>query len=295
MDDLELPRPPAASAAEPAYDLRRATGVAAPLVFASPHSGRLYPDSMMAASVLGAQAIRRSEDAWVDALLEGAETLGVSLLSARFARAYLDLNREPYELDPAMFEGEPPPFALAQTPRVAAGLGSIARVVGEGQEIYGSKLPFSEARARIEAVHRPYHEALAALLAEVRAAFGRVALIDWHSMPSAASRPTRRGRGADVVLGDRFGASCAPALTAVVERELRRLGYEVARNTPYAGGYTTELYGRPGEGVHVLQVEINRALYLDEASVRPSSGFAKLKADLRQLTAVLAERWREAI
>ena len=194
-----------------------------------------------------------------------------------------------------MFEGDPPPFALAQTPRVAAGLGSIARVVGEGQEIYGGKLPFSEARERIEAVHRPYHETLAALLAQGRTAFGRVALIDWHSMPSAATRPTRSGRAADMVLGDRFGASCAPALTALMERELRRLGYQVARNAPYAGGYTTEFYGQPAGGVHVLQVEINRALYLDEANVRPSSGFAKLKQDLRQVSAGLAERWREAI
>ena len=159
-------------------------------MFASPHSGRLYPQDLMAASALGAHAIRRSEDAWVDALLEGVEALGVSVLSARFARAYLDVNREPYELDAAMFEDEPPPFALSRTPRVAAGLGSIAKVVGEGQEIYARKLSFSEASGRIEAVHRPYHAALGALLDEMKAAFGRVALIDWHSMPSAAVRPT---------------------------------------------------------------------------------------------------------
>jgi N-formylglutamate amidohydrolase len=178
---------------------------------------------------------------------------------------------------------------------VAAGLGSIARVVGEGQEIYGRKLSFQEAGSRIETVHRPYHRMLAELLDEGRRAFGRVALVDWHSMPSAATRSNRRGRGVDVVLGDRFGASCAPALTALVERELRKLGYEVARNTPYAGGYTTEVYGAPAEGVHALQVEINRALYLDEAEVRPSAGFAKLQKDLRQLSTVLAERWREVI
>jgi N-formylglutamate amidohydrolase len=295
MDDMDLPRPPAATAAEPAFELRRASGRGSPLVFASPHSGRLYPDSMMAVAILGAPAIRRSEDALVDTLLDGVETLGVSLLSARFARAYLDVNREAYELDPSMFEDEPPPFALAQTARVAAGLGSIARVVAEGQEIYGRKLSFADARERIERVHRPYHRALADLLAEGRAEWGRVALLDWHSMPSAAARPSRRGRRLDMVLGDRFGASCGPALTALVETELRKLGYEVGRNTPYAGGYTTEHYGAPDEGVHVLQVEINRALYLDEASVRPSLGFARLQADLRQLSAALARRWREAI
>ena len=194
-----------------------------------------------------------------------------------------------------MFEGEPPPFALAQTPRVAAGLGSIARVVSDGQEIYGRKLSFAEARDRIEAVHRPYHRALTGLLDEARSEFGRVALIDWHSMPSAAARPGRRGRSADVVLGDRFGASCAPALTDLAERELRKLGFEVVRNAPYAGGYTTEVYGAPANNVHALQVEINRGLYLDEADVRPSSGFAKLRTDLSLFCAALAERWREAI
>lgn len=295
MDDLDLTRAPAVSSAEPAFELRQAEGEATPVVFASPHSGRLYPADMMAASRLGAQAIRRSEDAWVDTLLEGVERHGIHVLSARFARAYLDVNREPYELDPAMFEGDPPPFALTQTPRVAAGLGAIARVVAQGQEIYGRKLEFSEAQARIDAVHRPYHIALSALLAQTQAQFGRAALIDWHSMPSAAARPSRSGRAADFVLGDRFGASCSAALTAFVERELRRLGYEVARNAPYAGGYTTEVYGDPGRGVHVLQVEINRALYLDEAAVAPSAAFAKLQGDLRQLSVILATRWREAV
>jgi N-formylglutamate amidohydrolase len=295
MDDIDLTRPPPAAIAEPAFDLRRPAGVATPLVFASPHSGRLYPRDLMEASALGAHAIRRSEDAWVDALLEGAEDLGVHVLSARFARAYLDVNREPSELDAAMFEDEPPPFALSRTPRVAAGLGAIARVVAEGQEIYARKLSFSEASGRIETVHRPYHAALGALLHELRSTFGCVALVDWHSMPSAAARDLRRGRSADVVLGDRFGASCAPGLTSLAEAELRRLGYQVARNAPYAGGYTTELYGEPAAATHVLQVEINRALYLDEAQVRPSSGFARLRADLQAFSAVLASRWREEV
>ncbi|WP_174300338.1 N-formylglutamate amidohydrolase [Caulobacter sp. S45] len=295
MDDLDLPRAPPVQPAEPAFNLRRALGAATPLVFASPHSGRLYPAELMAASVLSAKAIRRSEDALVDLLLEGADTLGVNMLMARFARAYLDVNREPYELDPAMFEDELPPFARGRTPKVAAGLGAIARVVAEGQEIYGRKLSFAEACERIEAVHKPYHAALSALLREVRADFGRVALVDWHSMPSAAGRSTSRGRTADFVLGDRFGASCTAPLTALVERELRAMGYEVARNAPYAGGYTTELYGDPLAAFHVLQVEINRALYLDEATLAPSAGFDRVRLNLRRLTAVLAERWREVI
>ena len=295
MDDLDLPRPSPVDLAEPAFELRRACGAAAPLVFASPHSGRLYPDDLMAASVLSAQAIRRSEDALVDMLIESAETLGVEVLTARFARAYLDVNREPYELDPAMFEDDLPAFARGRTPKVAAGLGAIARVVAEGQEIYGRKLSFAEACGRIEAVHKPYHSALQALLHEVRSRFGRVALVDWHSMPSAAGRSASRVRTADFVLGDRFGASCAAPVTALVEHELRAMGYEVARNAPYAGGYTTELYGDPAAALHVLQVEINRALYLDEAALRPGPSFHRVRADLRRLTAVLAERWREII
>ena len=291
MDDLDLARAGNPAPAEPAVDVRRPTGPATPLVFASPHSGRLYPDEMMAASSLSASAIRRSEDALVDGLVEGAADLGVTLISARYARAYMDVNRDPYELDPAMFEDELPAFARGRSPRVAAGLGAIARVVGDGQEIYDRKLSFAEARGRIEGVHQPYHQALAGLLAAAKARFGRVALIDWHSMPSAAARPTRQGRTPDFVLGDRFGVSCAPRLTALVERELKGLGYEVARNTPYAGGYTTEFYGDPGHDVHVLQVEINRALYLDEAALKPNPGFPKLKADLTQLFAALLRHW----
>ncbi len=295
MDDLDLPRSRSAPATDAAFELRRLEPAATPLVFASPHSGRLYPAELMAASALGAQAIRRSEDALVDLLLEDAETLGVAVLTARFARAYLDVNREPYELDPAMFEDELPAFARSRTPKVAAGLGAIARVVGEGQDIYARKLSFAEACTRIEAVHKPYHAALGGLLREVSSAFGRVALLDWHSMPSAAARTTARSRTADFILGDRFGASCAAPLAALVERELRQMGYEVTRNAPYAGGYTTELYGRPAVGVHVLQIEINRGLYLDEPAVKAGPGFERLRSDLRRLTATLAERWREAI
>jgi N-formylglutamate amidohydrolase len=280
---------------EAAFELRPAIGAPAPIVFSSPHSGRLYPHDMMAASALGAEAIRRSEDVLVDALLEAAPGHGVALVCARFARAYVDLNRDANELDPTMYEDELPSSVKAATARVAAGLGAIARVVGEGQEIYARKLRFSEASRRIETVHHPYHQALGALVEQVRGQFGRVALIDWHSMPSMAARPSRRARGADMVLGDRFGASCGGELTALLERELRRLGYEVARNAPYAGGYTTQRYGSPGLGVHALQVEINRGLYLDEATLQPTAGFARLREDLGRLAEALSLRWREAI
>jgi N-formylglutamate amidohydrolase len=285
--------PVSSSAYAPAFDIRRAGPEGAPpptpLVFASPHSGRLYPDDMMAAAALDAHAIRRSEDALVDDLIGAAPGLGAAVISARFARAYIDLNREPFELDPGMFADELPDFARARTARVAAGLGSIARIVSEGQEIYARKLMFVEAQRRIEGTHRPYHLALERLVAEAKAAHGFAILIDWHSMPSAAARAGGRDRAADFVLGDRFGAACAGLLTQRAEQELEAFGYRVTRNTPYAGGYTTEHYGRPSRRVHALQIEMNRSLYLDEATLEPTTGFARLQQDLEALTRTLAQ------
>lgn len=275
--------------ARPAFELRRPLSGSTAIVFASPHSGRCYPDEMMAAAALDAQAIRRSEDAFVDGLIGSAPDHGVSLLSAYYARAYIDMNREAFELDPSMFADELPEFARSRTARVAAGLGAIAKVVSEGQEIYARKLTFAEACARIDGAHRPYHRALRDLLTEARAAHGYAILIDWHSMPAAAARAAGRSQGpSDMVLGDRFGAACSEALTARVEAALEGMGYRVARNAPYAGGYTTEHYGRPQTGVHALQIEINRGLYLDEANLAPHGGFARLQADLDRLTADLA-------
>jgi N-formylglutamate amidohydrolase len=243
---------------------------------------------MMSAAALDAHAIRRSEDVLVDDLIAAAQPLGATVLAARFARAYIDVNREPFELDPAMFVDELPDFARARTARVAAGLGAIARVVSEGQEIYARKLTFAEARARIDRAHRPYHAALERLIGEAHAAHGYAILVDWHSMPSAAAR-AGRDRACDVVLGDRFGAACAGVLTQSVERQLEAMGYRVARNSPYAGGYTTEHYGRPARRTHALQIEINRAIYLDETTLEPTRGFERLKADLETLTRTLAQ------
>ena len=281
-------------ALEPAFDVWRTGGApATPLVFASPHSGRLYPREMMAATALDAAAIRGSEDIFVDELIAAAPLAGASLIAARYARAYVDVNREAYELDPAMFDEVLPEFARGRSARVAAGLGSIARVVSDGQEIYARKLSFAEAKARIETAHRPYHAALAELVAEAVAAHGFAILIDWHSMPAAAARMAGRGRGCDMVLGDRFGSSCAPLVTATVERELLALGYQVARNAPYAGGYTTEHYGRPARRIHALQVEINRALYVQEKALARTEGFERLRADLESLVRRLADfDWR---
>jgi len=264
------------------------------LVFASPHSGRVYPARLMAASRLDAQTIRRSEDAHVDALIAAAPAHGASVIAARMARVWLDVNREPWELDPAMFEDELPAYARARTARVAAGLGAIARIVCEGEEIYRGKLTFAEAKSRVESVHQPYHDALAALVTRTRRRLGAAVLIDWHSMPSAAIRQGTGAVGCDVVLGDRFGGACAPALSRLVEMSLQALGYRVARNAPYAGGYTTEHYGRPARKVHALQIEINRAIYMDEDSLAPNAGFARLKTDLETLFRDLARvDWAE--
>ena len=269
------------------FRLVRPAAPATPLICASPHSGRIYPAAMLAASQLDRRAIRRSEDALVDQLIAGAPAHGHTLIAAEFARAYIDVNREPWELDPAMFEDELPSFARARTARVAAGLGAIARIVCEGQEIYARKLTFAEAESRVRQVHQPYHAALAALVGEMKARLGLAILIDWHSMPAAAALG-RGGEACDIVLGDRFGAACSPHVTAFVERTLGSLGYRVARNAPYAGGYTTEHYGRPGRKIHALQVELSRALYFDEAELAPTAGFEQLGADLARLFAALA-------
>jgi N-formylglutamate amidohydrolase len=280
------------------FEVRREAQLRTPLVYASPHSGRIYPDALREASSLDDHAIRRSEDAFVDRLIEPAAAHGAALVLCRTARVYLDVNREAWELDPAMFEGRLPAYARSQSARVAAGLGSIAKVVGEGQEVYARKLSFEEAKARIEAVHRPYHRALASLVAEARRRFGVAVLIDWHSMPSAAARSElQRGRPRpDVVLGDRHGGACGRALISAVRTGLEAMGYTVALNTPYAGGYTTQTYGRPAGGVHALQVEIDRSIYLDEARLEPNAGFERLGRDLDALSQALAATpWAQAL
>ena len=292
MDAGELPAAPVPVTMEPPFELRRGerpgSDRPSPLVFASPHSGRVYPSDMGASARLGETAIRSSEDALVDQLIEAAPRHGCAVLLARYGRAYVDVNREPYELDAAMFEDDLPDFARARTARVAAGLGSIARLVAEGREIYDRKLTFAEAAGRIETVHRPYHQTLRRVLDEARAANGAAILVDWHSMPAAAGRGGAGRRQVDMVLGDRFGSTCSPALTDTVERSLVGMGYVVSRNAPYAGGYTTEAYGRPIEGIHALQIEISRSLYLDEGSLSPKPGFSRLAGDLERVFEALA-------
>lgn len=266
-----------------------------PLVFASPHSGCEYPADFIAASQLDPQSLRRSEDSFVDELFAAAVKHGAPLLAARFPRAFVDPNREAYELDPGMFAGPLPPAANVRSPRVAAGLGTIAKVVATGADIYAVKLPVSEIERRIGTFYRPYHRRLAALVEAARAAFGWSLLVDCHSMPSIGG-PGDRDVGlsrVDVVLGDCYGASCAPLIMQVAEEAFRALGYRVVRNTPYAGGFTTRHYGQPRRGSHALQIELNRSLYMDEVRHVKVPGFDRLAADLEAVVAALAELSRD--
>ena len=264
---------------------------AVPLVFASPHSGTEYPEAFVKASNLDLLMLRRSEDSFVDELFADAPSHGAPLLRAHFPRAFIDPNREPFELDPAMFEDTLPAYANTQSSRVAAGLGTIARVVSTGQEIYIGKLRFADAADRINNYYRPYHCALADLVEATRKRFGHGVLVDCHSMPSVGGPmdPDAGRRRADFVLGDCFGQSCDNAVTDTVERALRGLGYHVVRNKPFAGGFTTRSYGKPRDGVHALQIEINRALYMDERLIERSAGFERVREEMSAVVAALAE------
>lgn len=262
----------------------------APVVFASPHSGRDYPEEFVATARLDALGLRRSEDSFVDELFADAPRLGAPLIAARFPRAFCDANREAWELDPAMFADALPDWVNTTSPRVGAGLGTIARVVATGESIYRAKLPFAEAERRVRDYWQPYHDALSNLLGETRRQFGACLLVDCHSMP-ASGGGSRTGAGpADIVLGDAYGTSCAPAITRLVEQELSQIGYIVRRNDPYAGGYITRHYGRPREHIHALQIEIARPLYMDETRIVPSQRFATMRRHIAALVGTLAAR-----
>src|SRR6478752_2403150 len=267
---------------DPPFEILEPAEWRGPVVFNSPHSGSIYPRAFLTASRLEIASLRRSEDSFVDELSLGVVRRGYPLMRAHFPRCYVDVNREPYELDPRMFEGRLPSFANTRSMRVAGGLGTVARVVGDSQEIYDQRIPVDDALRRIEALYKPYHRALRRLVTRVHRNFGTVVLLDCHSMPSAGGSRDERPR-ADFVLGDRYGTSCSPGITDVVETTLAELGYSVSRNKPYAGGFITEHYGNPPAGVHTLQLEINRALYMDERRYERSEHFDRLANDLNAL------------
>jgi N-formylglutamate deformylase len=267
---------------DPPFEVLEPAEYSGPVVFNSPHSGRLYPRAFLASSRLDLTTLRRSEDSFVDELASGVVARGYPLMRAHFPRCYVDVNREPYELDPRMFDGRLPSFANTRSMRVAGGLGTVARVVGDAQEIYDQRISVDDALQRIESLYKPYHRTLRKVFTQLQRDFGAAILIDCHSMPSASSTRDERPR-ADIVLGDRYGTSCVPIVSEVIEETLRGYGYQVSRNKPYAGGFITEHYGNPAVGLHAIQLEINRALYMDERHYQPIASFRRVASDLEEL------------
>ena len=268
-----------------------------PLVLASPHSGRDYPPAFLRHAHLAKSALRMSEDAFVDTLFAAAPDRGAPLITALFPRTFVDANREPLELDPAMFSDRLPWPVNRNSPRVRGGLGVIARVGANGAPIYDRRLPVAEARERIRQHYFPYHRALRQLVHDTRQRFGHVILLDCHSMPSQAVArlsvtigrvSNEPARPIDFVLGDCHGASCTSDITDSAEEVLTDLGYTVARNSPYAGGFTTRHYGHPERGIHALQIEVNRALYMDEATLERHAGADRLAEELGEAIAHIA-------
>src|ERR1700730_3844513 len=260
----------------------------APIIFNSPHSGSVYPPEFLDASRIDLVALRRSEDSFMDELIGGLSGGGFPTVSVNFPRSYVDVNREPYELDPRMFAGRLPSFANTRSMRVAGGLGTVARVVGDAHEIYDQRIPVDDALQRIEGLYKPYHRALRRLITALHRDFGAAVLIDCHSMPSVAGSKDDRPRS-DFVLGDRYGTSCDPVIAQTIDPTLAGFGYTVSRNKPYAGGFITEHYGNPSVGVHAIQLEVNRALYMDERRYERSESFAKLAAHLLSLADRVAD------
>lgn len=263
----------------------------APVVVSSPHSGNIYPEDLVARTTLDFATLRSSEDCFVDELFGAAPELGIPMVKALFPRVYVDPNREPFEFDPAMFSEPLPDFVTTRTSRIAAGLGTIARVVSNSVQIYGDKLTLAEAMHRVRSCWRPFHDSLGGLIQETVDRFGYCVLVDAHSMPSNVQVVSADGRArpvADIVIGDCHGTSCAATLSDRVARTAAHLGHRVERNAPYAGGYVTRRYGRPDQAVHAIQIEVRRDLYMDERRLTRAEGFDRLSRDLREILAAVA-------
>ncbi len=257
-----------------------------PAVFNSPHSGAMLPEPFQQLSRLSPSALRQSEDCFVDELFSTCQKRGAPLLRALVSRSYVDLNREPYELDARMFLEDLPGYMNSGSPRVASGLGTIPKLVAEGIEIYRGKIHLNDAVNRIDQVYRPYHRTLTALMNECYNATGFSLLVDCHSMPSSAVKNGNQS-GVDIVLGDRFGASCSTEISGEVESLLTREGFKIVRNRPYAGGFITKTHGAPQQNRHALQIEINRALYMDETRMEKKAGFVEIQECLGKVIAAL--------
>ncbi len=277
-----------------AFTLRSPSVCTTSVMFASPHSGRNYPKTFLKQTVLDELSVRSSEDAYVDDLISAAPDLGAQSILATMPRAYIDLNRAEDELDAAVIAGAP---RMGHNPRVASGLGVIPRVVSNGRAIYRGKLALSEAEMRVQRYWRPYHAQLRAMIGATKARFGHAILVDCHSMPHEAIATLRdsTGRRPDVVLGDRFGAAASGPVIEHIEAAFAAAGLVTARNAPFAGAYITQAYGRPAQDVHVVQVEIDRGLYMDERGVRPHEGFEAFRAKLTQAMTEIADFGRPTV
>ncbi|MGB3273719.1 MAG: N-formylglutamate amidohydrolase [Xanthobacteraceae bacterium] len=273
--------------APPPFEIAEPRRWRAPVIFNSPHSGAAYPPDFLTATRLPLATLRRSEDSFVDEMIAGLAASGFPVVRVNFPRSYVDVNREPYELDPRMFASRLPSFANTRSMRVAGGLGTIPRIAGDGQDIYRERLDVEDALGRIEALYKPYHRALRRLLDKALSQFGAAVLIDCHSMPSVGLTREEAPRP-DIVIGDRYGISCAAEVTRTVEATLAGRTHSVIRNKPYAGGYITEHYGNPLHGVHAVQIEVNRAIYMDEETRARKPGLARLTADFAVLADALA-------
>ena len=262
-----------------------------PLVFSSPHSGTMYPADFVEESRLTPLALRRSEDSFVDELFSAAPSFGAPLIKALFPRAYIDANREPFELDQKMFSDRLPSYVNTKSGRVAAGLGTIPRIISYGQDIYSRQLTFAEAKDRVNRFYWPYHNTLKNIIINTKQLFGYCILVDCHSMPSIGGPlDPDAGRGrADFIIGDCFGSSCASHVADIIEKNISDFGYTVARNKPFAGGFTTRHYGKPNEGVNAVQIEINRALYMDEINIEKNSGFNQIASQMTEVIASLSK------
>nr|WP_156798504.1 N-formylglutamate amidohydrolase [Ahrensia sp. R2A130] len=273
----------------PPFLVERPAQQRVPFVFNSPHSGDYYPPNFLAASRLSALDLRRSEDLAVDRLFSGVVALGAPLLRARFPRAWLDVNREPYELDPKLFRERLPGHANVHSLRVGGGLGTIPRLISENLPIYENPPTLDQGLERVNAVYRPYHDALRRMMAQTAVEFGFAVLVDCHSMPSAQPVQNHANRASrpDIIVGDRYGTACNGEISRQIMQGFSDLGYSVVRNKPYAGGFITEHYGRPAKGLHAVQIEINRALYMNERDLELTDGFPALCGDIDKVMAQL--------
>lgn len=273
---------------ERAYTLDRPKHRTSSVVFASPHSGRDYPDWFLRRSVLNARSIRSSEDAFIDRLYDIAPELGAPLLRSGAPRAFIDYNRSADELDPALIAGI---SNSGKNPRVASGLGVIPRVVANGQPIYSGKIAMDEAQERLDKFWHPYHQCLEGLLRESHRLFGEAILVDCHSMPHEALDAVRvqGGKRPEIVLGDRFGAACRSEIMDQIEEGFVDQGFVVSRNSPFAGAFVTQCYGRPSRQQHAVQIEIDRSLYMDERRIQPSSDFRIFRQTLQKVITEIVE------